>query len=406
MDKVQLKPIFHKGRECIGIYYAISFTINGLLRSKAGASWSQTHKCWYVPLSREDYKKVCSVLKGRVELDEQELRRYLEKKKTDNAVKQEVPDPVPVNEPIVIQPVKTGSVEPVVQVHPINQGVLPALKQELVLRAYSSSTIKTYINEVRVFLGAIGDHPAATYTPQQLRDYLQYCFEQLKLSENTLHSRINALKFYYEQVIKREKFFWDIPRPKKPMQLPKLLNEDELARLFNSIQNKKHKAILFTAYSAGLRVSEVVNLKLADIDGKRMQIHVRHAKGKKDRYVNLSPVLLDILRQYVKMVSPAPKEYLFESEQTGKAYPTRTVQQIFTNGKKKAGIMKEVGIHSLRHSFATHLLDKGTDIRYIKDLLGHFDIKTTERYLHVSKKQLVNVISPFDDLWKGQNLEW
>ena len=150
----------------------------------------------------------------------------------------------------------------------------------------------------------------------------------------------------------------------------------------------------------------MVNLKLADIDGQRMQIHVRHAKGKKDRYVNLSPVVLDILRQYVKMVRPAPKEYLFESEQTGKAYPTRTVQQIFTNAKKKAGILKEVGIHSLRHSFATHLLDKGTDIRYIKDLLGHFDIKTTERYLHVSKKQLVNVISPFDDLWKGHNLEW
>jgi len=406
MDKVQLKPIFHKGRECIGIYYAISFTLNGLLRSKAGARWSQTHKCWYVPLGRDDYNKVCFALKGRAELEEQELRRYLEEKKAVNAVKQEVPDPVPVDEPIVIQPVKTVSVEPVVQVHPINQGVLPALKQELVLRAYSSSTIKTYINEVRVFLGAIGDHPAATYTPQQLRDYLQYCFEQLKLSENTLHSRINALKFYYEQVLKREKFFWDIPRPKKPMQLPKLLNEDELARLFNSIQNKKHKAILFTAYSAGLRVSEVVNLKLADIDGQRMQIHVRHAKGKKDRYVNLSPVLLDILRQYVKMVRPAPKEYLFESEQTGKAYPTRTVQQIFTNAKNKAGILKEVGIHSLRHSFATHLLDKGTDIRYIKDLLGHFDIKTTERYLHVSKKQLVNVISPFDDLWKGHNLEW
>ena len=406
MDKVQLKPILHQGRECIGIYYEVSFTLNGLLRSKAGARWSQTHKCWYVPLSRDDYNNVCLALKGRVELEEQELQGYLDKKKAVNAVIPEVPDPVPVKEPNVIQPVKRVSVEPVVQVQPINQAVLPALKQELVLRAYSSSTIKTYINEVRVFLGAIGSHPAATYTVQQLRDYLQYCFEHLKLSENTLHSRINALKFYYEQVLKREKFFWDIPRPKKPMQLPKLLNEDELARLFNSIQNKKHKAILFTAYSAGLRVSEVVNLKLADIDGKRMQIHIRDAKGKKDRYVNLSPVLLDILRQYVKMVKPAPKEYLFESEQTGKAYPTRTVQQIFTNAKNKAGIRKEVGIHSLRHSFATHLLDKGTDIRYIKDLLGHFDIKTTERYLHVSKKQLVNVISPFDDLWKGHKVEW
>jgi integrase/recombinase XerD len=163
---------------------------------------------------------------------------------------------------------------------------------------------------------------------------------------------------------------------------------------------------LFTAYSAGLRVSEIVKLKLADIDSKRMQIFVERAKGKKDRYVNLSPVLLDILRKYIADHKPRPKVYLFESEQTGASYPTRTVQNIFTNAKNKAGIRKEVGIHSLRHSFATHLLEKGTDIRYIKDLLGHFNLKTTERYLHVSKRQLVNIISPFDDLWKNENIEW
>lgn len=226
------------------------------------------------------------------------------------------------------------------------------------------------------------------------------------LKENTLHSRINALKFYYEQVLNREKFFWEIPRPKKPQQLPRLLNETEIAKLFNALTNKKHKAMLFTAYSAGLRVSEIVNLKLSDIDSQRMQILIRNAKGKKDRYVNLSPVLLDLLRSYIKQSKPRPLEYLFESEQTLTAYPTRTVQQIFSNAKAKANIRKEVGIHSLRHSFATHLLDKGTDIRYIKDLLGHFDIKTTERYLHVSKKQLVNVISPFDDLWKKTEIDW
>ncbi len=137
-----------------------------------------------------------------------------------------------------------------------------------------------------------------------------------------------------------------------------------------------------------------------------MQIFVERAKGKKDRYVNLSPVLLDILRKYIQEYKPGPKEYLFESEQTLTGYPARTVQQIFTNAKNKAGIRKEVGIHSLRHSFATHLLDKGTDIKYIKELLGHFNIKTTERYLHVSKKQLVNIISPFDDLWKNEQIVW
>ena len=164
--------------------------------------------------------------------------------------------------------------------------------------------------------------------------------------------------------------------------------------------------MLFTAYSAGLRVSEVVNLKIADIDSSRMQLLISRAKGKKDRYVNLSPVLLDILRSYIRSTKPRPTEYLFKSEQTLTAYPTRTVQQIFSNARHKAGIRKEVGVHCLRHSFATHLLDKGTDIRYIKDLLGHFSIKTTERYLHVSKKQLVNIISPFDDLWKKENIDW
>jgi integrase/recombinase XerD len=293
-----------------------------------------------------------------------------------------------------------------VRILTVNDHVLPLMKQRLTLKAYSPSTIKTYLNEMAQLLVAIHPVSAEALTPEHLRRYLVYCFEKLKLSENTLHSRINALKFYYEQVLLREKFFYEIPRPKKPLQLPKLLNEKELSRLFNALNNRKHKVMLFTAYSAGLRVSEIVHLKIADIDSGRMQILVAQAKGKKDRYVNLSPVLLDILRQYIKGYQPRPRLYLFESEQTFTAYPARTVQQIFSNAKHKAGIRKEVGIHSLRHSFATHLLDKGTDIKYIKDLLGHFNIRTTERYLHVSKKQLVNIPSPFDDLWKKEQINW
>ncbi len=241
--------------------------------------------------------------------------------------------------------------------------------------------------------------------PQHLQRYLVYCTQQ-GLTENRIHSRLNALKYYYEQMLHCEEMFFDIPRPKKPMQLPKLLNEDELRKLFAALSNRKHKAMLFTAYSAGLRVSEIVNLKITDIDSGRMQIFIQRAKGKKDRYVTLSPVLLDILRSYVKSYVPKPRLYLFESEQTQTAYPTRTVQQIFTNAKHKAGVRKEVGIHSLRHSFATHLLEKGVDIRYIKDLLGHFDIKTTERYLHVSRRKLVNIISPLDDLMNRETIEW
>ena len=256
------------------------------------------------------------------------------------------------------------------------------------------------------FLNTINPKPAFEFSTVRIKDYLQYCFGKLKLSEATLHSRMNALKFYYEQVLNKEKFFWEIPRPKKPLQLPKVLGEKELGRLFNALTNKKHKAILFTAYSAGLRVSEVAALKIKHIDSDRMQILIQNAKGKKDRYVSLSPVLLDILREYIKNYKHQPKLYLFESDQTKEAYPTRTLQRIFQIAKEKAGIQKEIGIHSLRHSFATHLLEKGTDIKYIKDLLGHFNIKTTERYLHVSKKSLINIVSPLDDLFKKGGIEW
>ena len=280
------------------------------------------------------------------------------------------------------------------------------MEQLLKLKAFSASTIRTYLNEMAQLLQTIKDIPADELTPELLKRYLVYCYEKLGLKENTLHSRIYAMKFYYEQVLKRDKFFWEIPRPKKHLILPKLLNEKELSKLFNALENKKHKAMLFTAYSAGLRVSEIVKLKIKDIDSVRMQIFIEKAKGKKDRYVNLSPVLLDILRGYIKAYKPKPVIFLFESEYSREAYPIRTVQQIFSNAKKMAGISKEVGIHSLRHSFATHLLEKGVDIRFIKDILGHFDIKTTERYLHVARQRLVNIVSPLDDLFEKEKIDW
>ncbi len=406
MKQVVLKPLHHNGQECLGIYFENSSVLNGVLRKKAGASWSQSNRCWYVPLSKGNYNKVFLALKGLATIDQSSLHQYLaEQKKQSNHLIQKSPN---TSQQEVVIP-WTG--QEVIQyrkekISSVNAHVLPAMRQHLQLKAYSISTVKTYLNEMSQLLTVLKDVPADQLTVAHLKRYLVFCFEKLQLKENTLHSRINAMKFYYEQVLGREKFFWEIPRPKKPLLLPRLLNETELARLFNALTNKKHKAMLFTAYSAGLRVSEIVNLKLTDIDSGRMQLLIRHAKGKKDRYVNLSPILLDILRAYFKEIKIKPKEYLFESDQTRTAYPARTVQQIFSQAKQKAGIKKQVGIHSLRHSFATHLLDKGTDIRYIKDLLGHFDIRTTERYLHVSKKQLVNVVSPFDDLWKKASLEW
>ena len=395
MENIRLTPLTHRGQACIALQFAFDITLNKILKALPCAAWSKTNRCWYIPLQEADYKAFRQSVSGKATVDSSAIQTYLEERKKE-------PRPVEVVSASRSTPHPPG----VWQLSKANREALDTFVQHLKLKAYSSSTIRTYRNEFIQLLHMLKHKPVVELVPDDLKRYMVYAMEKQGISENTAHSRLNALKYYFEQVLGREKFFWEVPRPKKPILLPRLLNETELTRLFNALSNKKHKAMLFTAYSSGLRVSEIVNLKISDIDSKRMQILVRCAKGKKDRYVNLSPLLLDILRQYIKEYKPGPRVYLFESEQTLTAYPTRTVQQIFSNAKHNAGIRKDVGIHSLRHSFATHLLDKGTDIRYIKDLLGHFNIRTTERYLHVSKKQLVNIISPFDDLWRKNDVEW
>ena len=413
MNKVTLKPLYHRNQECIGIYFENSPKLNDAIRKHAGAKWSQTNKCWYVPLSKENYNKLFFSLKGLVSIDQTALHQYLADKKKENDTKKQ-PISVPVKRtsvrilPVASQNLQTSHIiiYKTDKIHAANAHVLQKMKEQLILKSYSTSTIRTYLQEMSHLLGMLKNKSADELTSEHLKRYMIYCSEVLKLKENTLHSRINALKFYYEQVLHQEKFFWEIPRPKKQFILPKVLGEDEVAKLFNALSNIKHKAMLFTAYSAGLRVSEIASLKVRDIDSSRMQIRIENAKGKKDRYVNLSPVLLDILRAYIRNYRPKPKLFLFESEQTGEAYPTRTIQRIFYLAKEKARISKQVGIHSLRHSFATHMLEKGIDIRYIKDLLGHFSIKTTEKYLHVKREQLVNIVSPLDDLWRSGKIDW
>lgn len=399
MKIITLKVLTHHKQECIGIYFTNDKVLNLAIRKLPFVKWSQTNKCWYVPLGKDSVAAITMAAGNIAVIDTSNLNAFLLKRQ---AVAATITAPAK-NTAIKKIPLATA---PVYQLGKHNLDALHQFVQLLKLKAYSASTINTYRSEFLQLLQLLKDKPVNQLLVADVKRYMVYAMEKDGISENTAHSRLNALKFYFEQVLGREKFFWEIPRPKKPQLLPKLLNEDEIRRLFNALANKKHKAMLFTAYSAGLRVSEIVHLKIADIDSTRMQIFIERGKGKKDRYVNLSPVLLDILRNYFETYKPVPVTYLFESEQTMQAYPTRTVQQIFTNAKNKAGIKKEVGIHSLRHSFATHLLDKGTDIKYIKDLLGHFDIKTTERYLHVSKQQLVNIISPFDDLWKNEKIDW
>jgi integrase/recombinase XerD len=268
----------------------------------------------------------------------------------------------------------------------------------LTLKAYGASTIRTYSNEFMQLLQLIKDKPVHELTPDDLRRYMVYCYEKLKLTENTLHSRINALKFYFEQVLGRDKFFWELPRPKKQFQLPRFFNQNEITAIIKAAGNIKHRTMLMLAYSSGLRVSEVVNLKTNDIDRSRMCILIRQAKGKKDRMVTLSPVLLVMLREYENKAKPDKQGYLFPGQYKEEPYSTRSLQLVLAAAKTKAGILKPGSMHALRHSFATHLLDKGTDVTMIMKLLGHNDIKTTLRYLHVTNRDMLQIISPLDDL--------
>ena len=397
MENIVLQPLYHRGQECIGIYFPRNDLLQHLVQKLAGAKWTQSRKCWYIGCTKENYSLLTKVLSGKAVIETGELKKYLIEKKKENSPQ----DPGGEKKTVFSKEIKKVDTR-VNDLHKISKENLEALqkfRRQLVLKAYSQSTIRTYENEFRQFLNTIKDKQALGFSVSRLKDYFEYCYTKLHLSENTLHSRINALKFYYEQVLGREKFFWEIPRPKKHLILPKVLGEEELRRLFAAANNLKHKAILFAAYSAGLRVSEVINLRLQDIDRERKQLFVYCSKGKKDRYVALSPLLLDILESYYKIWQPKPTNYLFEGEERGQPYSIRSAQIIFHNAKQKAGISKTISFHGLRHSFATHMLEKGVDVKYIKEILGHFNIKTTERYLHIKRETLINIVSPLDGLY-------
>jgi site-specific recombinase XerD len=203
------------------------------------------------------------------------------------------------------------------------------------------------------------------------------------------------LKFYYGEILKR-RFVYEIIRPKKDKKLPVILSQEEVSRILSSISNIKHKLILMLIYSAGLRVSEVVKLRIEDIDAKRKLIHIRGAKGRKDRYTLLSDTAIETLKEYMKEYKP--QKWLFAGQNENNHITARTVQKIFESTCKKAGVIKEVTVHSLRHSFATHLLESGVDIRYIQELLGHKSLKTTAIYTHVSSRDMGKIKSPLDSL--------
>src|SRR5690606_11522808 len=207
------------------------------------------------------------------------------------------------------------------------------------------------------------------------------CIKKEEIKENHLNSRINAVKFYFEQVLHKPKMFFDIPRPKKPKLLPKMLTKSEIKRIFAKTENTKHLLMLQLSYGMGLRVSEIVNLKIEHINIESRLVLIAGAKGKKDRYTNLPESVIDLLRDYYREYRP--KEYLFEG-QYGGAYTARSVQSVFKQAMQRANINKPIGIHGPRHRYATHLIESGADIRFLQELLGHNSLQTTQIYTHIT----------------------
>lgn len=283
----------------------------------------------------------------------------------------------------------------IAKIYPVNMPAFQRFQEQIRLKGYSLNTLRTYSIAFAQLLYVLKSHAVDDLTPERLRSYFLYCHDQLKLSEAEIHGRINAIKFYFEQVLHREKMFFDIPRPKKQLLLPKMLNRKEVQKVLEKTENRKHKLMLKLCYGMGLRVSEVVGLKISDIDSGAMLVRIEQAKGKKDRIVGLPQTVLEELREYYREFRP--KTYLFEG-QNGDQYSIRSVQAVFKSAMRKAGINKRIGIHGLRHSYATHLLETGTDIRIIQDLLGHNNLKTTEIYTHVTTPAKSKVKSPLDSL--------
>lgn len=273
--------------------------------------------------------------------------------------------------------------------------ILGDVENELTLRRYSPRTHEAYLGHLKRFLNHFG-RDAETLDSAEVKDYF-LALVQSGISWSYQNQAISAVKFLYRHVLKRPEVLENLPRPvRRKKQLPAVLNRDEVRRLFEAVDNLKHRAILLVIYAGGLRVSEAARLKVSDVDGERKQVFVRGGKGGKDRYTVIGEPALEALRAYWRVYRP--RDWLFPGARPDKHISSRTIQTVFQRARDKAGIRKDATVHTLRHSFATHLLEDGVDVRYIQELLGHSSITTTQRYTSVSTWRLGKVKSPLDVL--------
>jgi integrase/recombinase XerD len=268
------------------------------------------------------------------------------------------------------------------------------MKADLALKRFSVHTEKAYLKCVKDFAKHFMRSPAEMGT-EEVREFLLHLVEKKKVSPAVQGIYVSALKFLYRTTLQRPEVVKEIPHPKIPKVLPDILSKEEVLALFEAIRSVKHKAIFATTYSAGLRISEVCSLQIADIDSQRMLMHIRGGKGKKDRYVMLSDQVLALLRDYYKR-RPRKAAYLFPGQNPERPISHTAVGHVLRKAVRKVGLSKKVSMHTLRHSFATHLLEAGGDIRVVHVLLGHSSIYTTVRYTQVTTHHLARVKSPWD----------
>lgn len=273
---------------------------------------------------------------------------------------------------------------------------IKAFKSYMLFKRYSENTIKVYTNALELFFRFFPDRKPESLTNEDITFFNESYILKKNLSSSYQNQVINAIKLFYRNRFNRSMVVDYIQRPRREKRLPNVLSKSEVKAILDSPTNLKHRAMLSLIYACGLRRGELLHLRLTDIHSDRHLLFIHQSKGKKDRMAPISQKVIDLLRDYYKAYKP--RTWLFEGQSPGEPYSERSLQLVLKGAVKKAGNKKPISLHWLRHSYATHLLESGTDIRYIQELLGHSSSKTTEIYTHVSTKNLQRIRSPFDDL--------
>ena len=365
---ITLKHLLIDNKKCIGLQYHADRITQALVNELPGLQWSNQFNMHYIPNNESNLTLIFKKLKGFVWVNGNYFFR--DKPMKDNF------ETMDVNW---------------FRKRKHKEGFRPcpeAYLKKLELKKYANSTVKNYVKCFESFINHYNNEDLLSLNEIDIRDYLQKLVQE-KRSNSYINQAINAIKFYYEVVLGMPNRFYTIERPRKEHKLPKVLSKEQVFAIIKNTNNIKHKCIVSLLYASGLRRSELLNLELGDIDSKRMLIKIRQAKNNKDRLTVLSKSTLIDLRTYYKAY--LPKKFLFEGPIPGKKYSPSSVLKIIYQAREKAGIKEKVSPHMLRHSFATHLLENGTDLRHIQMLLGHNSTKTTEIYTHVATNTFMNV---------------